>query len=69
MSHPVRTVNDMLIDCDSCRMRSTSACDECVVSVLFGSTPVELDDDECQALDNLADAGLCPPLRLVPKAG
>lgn len=59
----------MLIDCDSCRMRNTAACDGCVVTVLFGSAPVELDDDERRAIDNLADAGLCPPLRLVPKAG
>lgn len=59
----------MLIDCDTCRMRHTPACDECVVTVIFGSTPVEIDDEERRALDNLADAGLCPPLRLVPRAG
>lgn len=59
----------MLIDCDSCQMLNTPACDECVVPLLLGGGPVELDDDETQALDNLARAGLCPPLRLVPKAG
>lgn len=59
----------MLIDCDTCRMRDTQACDDCVVSVIFGSSPVEIDDDERRALDNLAAEGLCPPLRLVPKAG
>jgi hypothetical protein len=59
----------MLIDCDSCRMLNTSACHECVVPLLLGAGPIELDDEERQALDNLADVGLCPPLRLVPKAG
>ena len=50
-------------------MRDTDACDDCVVSVILGSTPVEIDDSERAALDNLAAQGLCPPLRLVPKAG
>lgn len=59
----------MLIDCNDCRMRHTTACDECVVTVIFGSTPVELDEEELEALDNLSRVGLCPPLRLVPKAG
>jgi hypothetical protein len=59
----------MLIDCDACRMRGTDACQECVVTVIFGSAPVDLDDDERRAIDNLAAAGLCPPLRLVPRAG
>ncbi len=66
----------MLIDCDRCVMQHTSACDDCVVSVLlagFGESgtvgvargPVELDDGETEALRNLADAGLVAPLRLV----
>ncbi|MFO7291996.1 MAG: hypothetical protein FWJ92_07160 [Actinomycetes bacterium] len=59
----------MLIDCETCCMRGTDACDDCVVSVILGSTPVEIDDSERAALDNLAAQGLCPPLRLVPKAG
>lgn len=59
-------VAGMWIDCDTCRMRDTSACDECVVTVLCGGGPLELGDDEQEALRNLADVGLCPPLRLVP---
>ena len=59
----------MLIDCQTCCMRGTEACDDCVVSVILGSTPMEIDDEERQALDNLAAEGLLPPLRLVPKAG
>jgi hypothetical protein len=56
-------------------MRDTSACQDCVVTVLFGSGlvedsgPIEIDETERTALDNLAAEGLCPPLRLVPKAG
>ena len=56
----------MLIDCDTCLMRHTSACDECVVTLLCdGMGRVELDDGERRALENLAEVGLCPPLRLV----
>ena len=50
-------------------MRDTDACDDCVVSVILGVSPVKVDDAELAALDNLAAQGLCPPLRLVPKAG
>ena len=56
----------MLIDCDQCAMQHTSACDDCVVSVLFQIGPVDLAEDEVAALDNLADNGLVPRLRLVP---
>ena len=56
----------MLIDCDVCAMKDTSACDDCVVSVLFQIGPVDLSDTELTALDNLADTGLVPRLRLVP---
>lgn len=56
----------MLIDCDVCAMKNTSACDDCVVSVLLQIGPVELSDDEVTALDNLAETGLVPKLRLVP---
>lgn len=55
----------MIIDCDGCRMRETSACDDCVVSVLIGGGPMALDGDERTALGNLAEAGLVPRLRLV----
>ena len=59
----------MIIDCDGCAMRDI-ACGDCVVTVLLGPTRlVELDPDETQALGVLADAGLVPPLRLVPGDG
>lgn len=56
----------MWIDCDTCRMRETEACDDCVVNVLLAEGPLDLDEAEQQALDTLADAGLAPRLRLVP---
>lgn len=58
----------MLIDCDTCLMRETTACHDCVVMVLFSDGPLELDQDERAAIDTLADAGLVPRLRLVTDA-
>jgi hypothetical protein len=57
----------VVIDCDSCLVRSPSACGDCVVSVLLGGPPqgVEVAADELAALSALADGGLVPPLRLV----
>lgn len=57
----------MLIDCDRCSMRDTSACDDCVVGVLLsiGSGPLEFDEVEREALETLSEAGLVPRLRLV----
>jgi hypothetical protein len=54
----------MIIDCDDCAVRG-AACKECVISVLIGA-PDSLRDDECAALEALAEAGLAPRLRLVP---
>ncbi|WP_413449826.1 hypothetical protein AA0Y32_03970 [Georgenia phoenicis] len=59
----------MIIDCDSCTVR-TIACDDCVVSFLLGPgrgpvpAPRDLGEDERTALAVLADNGLVPPLRL-----
>lgn len=57
----------MLIDCNRCSMRDTTACDDCVVGVLLSISPgpLEIDDDERDALDALSAAGLVPRLRLV----
>ncbi len=59
----------MLIDCAQCAMRETQACRDCVVTFILGATggPVELQQEESTALDNLAAAGLVPRLRLVPR--
>jgi hypothetical protein len=65
----------MLIDCDRCEVRGP-ACDDCVVGVLLGvpdprtagpSGAVHLEAPERRALDVLADQGLVPRLRLVPR--
>ena len=56
----------MLIDCEQCAMRDTSACDDCVVTCLLGDTPMEVSEDVAEALGNLAEEGLVPRLRLIP---
>ncbi|MGH8862194.1 MAG: hypothetical protein ACRDVG_13365 [Jatrophihabitantaceae bacterium] len=57
----------MLIDCDTCSGQGVH-CHDCVITVLLNAPPqrLELDSDEQVALVRLADAGLIPPLRLVP---
>ena len=61
----------MIIDCDGCQMQETTACGDCIVPVLLHqmSGPFELGTEEAAALDNLADAGMVAPLRLVPGDG
>jgi hypothetical protein len=54
----------VVIDCDDCAVRGVG-CQDCVVSVLLG-VPETLLDDERQALEVLAEAGMAPRLRLVP---
>ena len=60
----------MIIDCDTCVMRDL-ACGDCVVSVLLGppgARTAGFDSEERAALDVLAESGLVPPLRLVPRS-
>ena len=57
----------MLIDCDGCAMRDTAACQDCVVTYLLEEGPVALTEIESAALSNLADHGLVPGLKLVPR--
>jgi hypothetical protein len=61
----------MIIDCGDCVMEHTSACDDCIVTVLLNQmpqqAPLNLGGDEAEALSNLAEAGLVAPLRLVPR--
>jgi hypothetical protein len=47
-------------------MLDTSACGDCVVTVLLGDGPVEVDETEATAIETLAEQGLVPRLRLVP---
>lgn len=61
-------MNTIRVDCGTCEVRGM-ACGDCVMSVLLGpKVEVSLDDDERNAIDALAEFGLVPPLRLVPRA-
>lgn len=54
------------IDCESCVMRATSACDDCVVTFIVNREPGDalvIEVDELRAMRALADAGLVPGLR------
>ena len=54
------------IDCDTCIMRRTDACNDCVVTFLESIEPrtaVVVDVGELRALRLLADQGLVPRLR------
>ncbi|HVD19011.1 MAG TPA: hypothetical protein VNC63_10045 [Propionibacteriaceae bacterium] len=57
------------VDCGTCVARG-AACNDCVVSVLLGRSGgvVDLDQDEQDELEALADSGLVPPLRLIQGA-
>jgi hypothetical protein len=60
------------IDCDSCAMQHSSACDDCVVSFLLDREPddaVVIDADEARAIRLLEQAGLLPTLRFTERAG
>jgi len=60
----------MLIDCNQCAAQHTSACRDCVVTHLLSdlSGLVDIDPEQARALEALADCGLVPQLRLVPRA-
>ena len=62
----------LTIDCDSCVMRHTSACDDCVVTFICNREPDEavvIDVGEARAVRLLGDAGLVPRLRQVRRTG
>lgn len=60
-------MDSIIIDCDGCVMRLTSACDDCLVTHLCdaGEQPhaVVLDLAEQRAMRWFAEAGLVPTLR------
>ena len=56
----------MIIDCTTCDMRETNACNDCVVSVLVGDNGIlELVEAEHEAIDLMSRVGLVSPIRLV----
>ena len=62
----------LVIDCESCALQATDACDDCVVSFLLDREPddaVVIDADEVRAIRMLERAGLVPTLRFSHKAG
>lgn len=72
MSGGASSVPGMIIDCGSCAVAGL-ACDDCVVSVLLGAPEGQpslptVADEHARALTVLADSGLVPPLRLVPRS-
>lgn len=72
MSTHFPDVPTLTIDCADCRMRSTPACDDCLVTYITGREPddaVVIDVAEARAVRLLADAGLVPGLRHVPLTG
>jgi hypothetical protein len=60
------TNEPLTIDCGTCAMAGTTACDDCVVSFIVNREPgdaVIVDADEERALRNLSAGGLVPRLR------
>ena len=56
----------LTIDCDTCSLQGTDACDDCVVTFLCGREPDEavvIDVAEARAVRLLGQAGLVPSLR------
>jgi hypothetical protein len=57
------------ISCDDCSMRSTSACDDCVVTFVMGDTafdghePLILDLEQARVVRMFTRAGLVPDLK------
>ena len=63
------TTEAITIDCDTCAMRRTATCDDCVVSFLLSRDDrdaVVLDLAEQRAVRLLSAAGLVPGLRHRP---
>ena len=56
------------IDCGTCRMADTEACDDCLVTAVLSRPPGPflLDDDEQHAVAQLQRAGLLPVVRYRP---
>ncbi|MCU1453146.1 MAG: hypothetical protein JWN46_1292 [Acidimicrobiales bacterium] len=62
----------LCIDCDTCAMQHTVACDDCLVTFLCEvdhGEPIVVDLVEARAMRLLGDAGLVPRLRHVRRTG
>jgi ketopantoate hydroxymethyltransferase len=58
---------NITIDCDSCSMRRTATCADCIVTHILSPAPVELmlvgDSEEARVVRLLEAAGMLPTLR------
>ena len=66
MSETNQAQQPLIISCDTCVMKKTSACDDCLMSFLCGDpheTAVVFDLAEQRAVRLLANAGMVPTLR------
>lgn len=55
----------MTIDCDTCDMRHTRTCDDCIVTALLGEHGIlNLAEEEMTAIEELSRVGLVSPIRL-----
>ena len=64
--------DNLTIDCDSCVMQHTSACDDCLVTFICSRQPDEavvVDVGEIRALRLLSDSGLVPGLKHQRRTG
>jgi len=60
----------VIIDCETCDMRESRVCDDCVVSALVGANGIlELAEAEQAAIDSMSKVGLVSPIRLVSNKG
>lgn len=60
------------VECETCVMRDTDACRDCVVTFLVDRDPddaVVIDAEEARAMRMLEQAGLLPSLRFRQRAG
>lgn len=64
----IGSANSITIDCESCVMQHSSACDDCVVSFICDRDPedaIVVNADEHRAIQRLSAGGMIPELRLV----
>ena len=61
----MRSNPNLIISCDSCVLRDSSACADCLVTFVVADPPksMEFTDTELRAVELLAAAGLVPSLR------
>ena len=67
-----KAMGTITVECDSCVMTGTHACDDCVVTFLLGREPddaIVIDAEEARAIHMLEQAGLLPALRFQGRAG